>query len=294
MPQTDDPSPCGFDVLYGVKPDPPGAASIRRVFLRDTSILKTSNPIIMNYYDYVDGLRESKLRPVLERLLPVLLMSAWGEVPADVDIQFPPLWTPTAREVADIAKAKTETVINAFQAGLMDRSEAMQELKKLSDETGLFESIAEDSIAAAAGQTYQDVTALKDPLAGIVGGEVSDPFDGTATDAAAFDWHGQPREDNRRFTFGKLNRKPSSTLKTPRNSGRMSSKEKARVSSEILTWHPEYKAGETRSHFHKDHYYQFEVKGPGEYRFSLKMRIAGNERRIDELEEYLNGRTDNS
>ncbi|MBQ6058515.1 MAG: hypothetical protein IJL39_00435, partial [Clostridia bacterium] len=72
-----------------------------------------------------------------------------------------------AREVADIAKTKTETVINAFQAGLMDRSEAMQELKKLSDETGLFESIAEDSIAAAAGQTYQDVTALKDPLAGI-------------------------------------------------------------------------------------------------------------------------------
>ena len=136
-------------------------------FLRDTSILKTSNPVIQNYYDYVDGLRESKLRPVLERLLPVLLMSAWGEVPADVDIQFPPLWTPTAREVADIAKAKTETVINAFQAGLMDRSEAMQELKKLSDETGLFESIAEESVAAAAGQTYQDVTALKDPLAGI-------------------------------------------------------------------------------------------------------------------------------
>jgi len=127
----------------------------------------TGESDLKNYYDYVDGLRESKLRPVLERLLPVLLMSAWGEVPADVDIQFPPLWTPTAREVADIAKAKTETVINAFQAGLMDRSEAMQELKKLSDEIGLFESIAEESIAAAAGQTYQDVTALKDPLAGI-------------------------------------------------------------------------------------------------------------------------------
>ncbi len=49
------------------------------------------------------------------------------------------------------------------------------------------------------------MTALKDPLAGIVGGEVSDPFDGSATDAVAFDWHGQPRENNGRFTFGKLN-----------------------------------------------------------------------------------------
>ncbi|MBQ3391096.1 MAG: hypothetical protein IJG56_01665 [Clostridia bacterium] len=136
------------------------------------------------------------------------------------------------------------------------------------------------------------MTALKDPLAGIVGGEVSDPFDGSATDAAAFDWHGQPREDNGRFTFGKLNRKPSSKLKSPRNSGRMSSKEKARVSSEILTWHPEYKAGETRSHFYKDHYYQFEVKGPGEYRFFLKEKIKGNQTKINKLEDKIRGRFD--
>lgn len=127
----------------------------------------TGESDLKNYYDFVDNQREAKLRPVLERLLPVLLMSAWGEVPEDVDIQFPPLWTPTAKEVGEIAKSKSETIINAFQAGLLDKGAAMQELKKLSDETGLFDSIDDESIEAGRGLTYQDVTALKDPLSGL-------------------------------------------------------------------------------------------------------------------------------
>lgn len=127
----------------------------------------TGESDLKNYYDYVDTLREGKLRPILERLLPVMLMSAWGEVPDDVDIQFPPLWTPTAKEVSEIGKAKTETIISAFQAGLMDKAEAMRELKKLSDETGMFDSITDESIEASVGLTYQDVTELRDPLSGI-------------------------------------------------------------------------------------------------------------------------------
>ena len=41
----------------------------------------TGESDLKNYYDYVDSLRESKLRPALEKLLPVLCMSAWGTVP---------------------------------------------------------------------------------------------------------------------------------------------------------------------------------------------------------------------
>ena len=81
----------------------------------------TGESDLQNYYDYVDTLRESKLRPILEKLLPIIAMSVWGGVPEDMDIQFPPLWTPTAKEVAEIAKAKAETIIAAFQANLLDR-----------------------------------------------------------------------------------------------------------------------------------------------------------------------------
>lgn len=162
----------------------------------------TGESDLQNYNDHVDGLRESVLRPILERLLPVLLMSAWGDVPDDVDISFPPLSTPSAVELSRIAREKTETVISAFQAGLIDKGTAVRELKKLSDETGLFDGITDEEIRAGAGVSYQEVTALKDPLAGIP--EDPGPFEVSVADAWTFDYPGQPREENGKFSFGKM------------------------------------------------------------------------------------------
>ena len=165
----------------------------------------TGESDLRNYYDYVDTLREAKLRPILEKLLPVLAMSAWGAVPDGLDITFPPLWTPTAKEVAEIAKTKSDAIVSGYQAGLLNVDTAQKELKKLADETGMFDSISEEEIAANAGKTYQDVTALRDPLAGMgYGGEVSAPFESIAQDAAVMDYPGQPREKNGRFSEGKM------------------------------------------------------------------------------------------
>ena len=124
-----------------------------------------------NYYDIVDGEREAKLRPALERVLPVLCMSAWGEVPEDLSITFPPLWTPNATEIAQIAKMKADTVIAAFQSGLLDVGGAQKELQGLAEETGMFDAISDEDIEANKGKTYQDVTAMADPMAGLFGNE---------------------------------------------------------------------------------------------------------------------------
>lgn len=131
----------------------------------------TGESDLQNYYDYVDSQREAKLRPALERLLPVMAMSAWGAVPDNLQIDFPPLWTPTAKEVAEIAKGKAEAIVSVFQGGLLDQQGAQKELKKLEEETGMFGSITDEEIAANAGRTYQDVTALRDPLVGLTYGE---------------------------------------------------------------------------------------------------------------------------
>lgn len=120
-----------------------------------------------NYYDYVDSQREAKLRPALEKLLPVMAMSAWGYIPDDLEISFPPLWTPTATELAGIAKTKAEAIVTGYQAGLLNVDTAQKELKKLEDETGMFGSITAEEIAANSGKTYRDATALRDPLAGL-------------------------------------------------------------------------------------------------------------------------------
>ena len=127
----------------------------------------TGESDLKNYYDYVDTLRESKLRPALEQLLPVIAMSAWGSVPENLDISFPPLWTPTASETAQIAERKALAIRDIFQAGLIQADTALRELKGLSEETGMFGNISDEEIAGAQGKTYQDVTAMRDMFAGL-------------------------------------------------------------------------------------------------------------------------------
>lgn len=167
----------------------------------------TGESDLKNYYEYVDTLRESKLRPALQKLLPVLAMSAWGAVPDKLDISFPPLWTPTAQELAEIALKKAQTIRDTFQAGLIQADTAQKELKKLSDETGMFGNITDEEIATNRGKSYQDVTALRDPLAGLsfemAGEEIAPTLEGAAQDIVAFDYSpSQPRDRNGRWTSG--------------------------------------------------------------------------------------------
>ena len=161
---------------------------------------------LQNYYDYVDGEREDKLRPVLEKLLPVMCMSAWGKVPDDVQIVFPSLETPDPMAVSQIGKTKTDTVVTAFQNSMLDLGAAQKELKKLAEETGLFDSITDEEIEKNTGKTYQDVTAMRDPLAGLMGGddeddskegENSSPFQ--VSDSLVFDFNKNHDPDNGQF-----------------------------------------------------------------------------------------------
>lgn len=128
----------------------------------------TGDSDLQNYYDYTDSLREAKLRPALEKLLPIMCMSLWGVIPDGLNVTFPPLWTPTAKELAGIAKDKTAAILDAYQAGLLNVDTAQKELKGLSEETGLFAALTDREIDANEGRTYKDATALKDPLSGIV------------------------------------------------------------------------------------------------------------------------------
>ncbi len=131
----------------------------------------TGDGDLKNYYDYIDTQRESKLRPVLEKLLPVMAMSCWGQAPDDLEVTFPPLWTPTAREIADITKLKAEAIVSTFQSGLLDADTAQKELKALAEETGMFGSITDAEMERGAGKSYRDLTALRDPLSGLSFGD---------------------------------------------------------------------------------------------------------------------------
>ena len=158
------------DVYDRIMMDVAGAARtpVTKLFGRSPAGLNaTGESDMRNYYDYIDGLRETELRGIIERLLPIMALSAWGRIPDDMDIDFPPMWTPDAKEIAEIADRKTNAVIMAYQNDLIDSAVAQQELQAMSDETGIFSKISDESIEAGRGKTYTSSRAMADPMAGL-------------------------------------------------------------------------------------------------------------------------------
>ena len=144
-------------------------------------------------------------------------------------------------------KEKADTIIGAYQSGLLDKKTAMYELKQLSDETGMFGSISDDDINTAAGVTWKDDTALKDPLSGI-GGEGAVPFE----DGLTIDYDpGQPRDEGGRWTSTGKSDKIGKTKYAPspqRNKSgiQLRPKEYARLTGIFNTKYPGLQAGAIR------------------------------------------------
>lgn len=159
------------DVYDRVMMDVAGAARtpVTKLFGRSPAGMNSTGESDMkNYYDYIDGVRESVFRPIIERLLPVMALSCWGVIPDDLDISFPPMETPDSKDLADIAQAKSGAIIAAYQADLIDAATAMQELRNLSEETNMFSKITDESITGSKGKTFSSTRALQDPMSGLL------------------------------------------------------------------------------------------------------------------------------
>lgn len=249
----------------------------------------TGESDLKNYYDYVDTLRESKLRPALEQLLPVIAMSAWGSVPENLDISFPPLWTPTASETAQIAERKALAIRDIFQAGLIQADTALRELKGLSEETGMFGNITDEEIAGAQGKTYQDVTAMHDMFAGLGYDREEDtgPFEVSAQDAADRKYiqlpNGKmngslPGSEKNDWTGGSGAGKIGKTkyAPSPQRSKRgiqLKPKTYARLTGTLNTRFPGLKAGEIRRIRDSNNEYIVKADGFGGFETISKRRI---------------------
>lgn len=157
------------DVYDCMMMDVAGAARIpvTKLFGRSPAGMNaTGESDMRNYYDYIDGLRENEFRPIIERILPVMAMSAWGEVPDDLEITFPTMQTPDAKEKAETAEKKANAVFAAYQNDLIDAATALQELQAISEETGVFGKITDEAVEAGKDVTYTQKKLMGDPMAG--------------------------------------------------------------------------------------------------------------------------------
>ncbi len=158
------------DVYDRVMMDVSGASRtpVTKLFGRSPAGLNaTGEADMQNYYDHIDGLRENDLRPILERLLPIMALSAWGMIPDDLVISFPPMQTPDADQQSQITERNTNAILAVYQNDLIDAATAQQELRTMGEDTGIFGRISDADIEASKGQTYTNSKLMADPLAGL-------------------------------------------------------------------------------------------------------------------------------
>lgn len=165
------------EVYESIMLDVAGAARmpVTKLFGRSPAGLNaTGESDLRNYYDYLEEIREKDFRPVIEKLLPIMALSAWGEIPDDLDFMFDELWTPTENEKASIVKNKVGALIEAFNANGMTQEAFMKELKTLSGSTGMFGNIADETVEQGRNVWARDLQSMNDPLAGLMPGGFDD------------------------------------------------------------------------------------------------------------------------
>lgn len=109
----------------------------------------TGESDMQNYYDTIEEKQESDLRPVYDKILPIMMMSEFGAIPDDFDYVFNPVRRPSDDEMADLASKNIDSITKAFQAGLISQKIGLKELRQQSEQTGLFSNITDEDIEAA-------------------------------------------------------------------------------------------------------------------------------------------------
>jgi phage-related protein (TIGR01555 family) len=116
--------------------------------------------------------QDTDLRPQLEKLYPVLCASELGEVPDDLDLNFPSLAVPDDKEKAELAKSVADVVTVAMNGGIISPRTAAKELKQSSDKTGIFTNITPEDIEKLSDEVSSEGE-LGEGLFGEAGGGLS-------------------------------------------------------------------------------------------------------------------------
>lgn len=156
----------------------------------------TGESDLTNYYDHVKQGQENDLRPVIEKLLPVLAMSTWGAIPDDLTFEFNPVRDSSESERADLMLKYTQSICAAFTNNIISQATALKELRQTSSFTGAYTNIDDKEIDQAMKSTIPDGLLEGFPMP-------PPPADSSVRVEDTVDFPGQKREKNGQFGAGK-------------------------------------------------------------------------------------------
>ena len=109
----------------------------------------TGESDLKQYYDTVEEKQVEFLKPVLDKLFPIIFMSTLGAIPDDLTWEFNPCVSVSNDELADLTQKTMSPILEAFNAGLITKACALRELKQTSEKTGMWSNISDEMIEQA-------------------------------------------------------------------------------------------------------------------------------------------------
>ena len=147
------------DIYESFMLDISGAAEIpvTKLFGRSPAgFNSTGDGDLQNYYDMIQEKQENVIRYPLEKLLKIITMSVLGKIPDDWELVFNPVRRPSDNEKADLAQKYAQPILDAFGAGLIDKSTALKELKQQQKMTSVWSNISDELIDQAAKEAEEE------------------------------------------------------------------------------------------------------------------------------------------
>lgn len=108
------------------------------------------------YEERISTDQDAMLRPQLEKLYPVLCASELGEVPDDLDLNFPSIRVLDEKEKSELAKSTADTLVVYLNSGVMSPRTVAKEVKQSSDVTDLGTNLTDEAIAKLSDEVQSE------------------------------------------------------------------------------------------------------------------------------------------
>ena len=135
----------------------------------------TGESDIRNYYDSILSDQNDVVRPGLTTVIRCVAASEGVRLGDDLQYRFNPLWQLTDEQKASTAATSTQTILGAYEAGVISRKTALQEMRQQSRETGMWTNITEEDIDEAESEPPSPMGLGGVEAAGAAPGEFSSP-----------------------------------------------------------------------------------------------------------------------
>lgn len=169
------------EVLDGAMLDVSGSTAIpaTRLFGRSPAGMNsTGESDEKNYRGTLEQQRSIHIYPALEKLAPIVAMSALGGVPAGIEFKLPPLDEMTPTEKADLIERSSQYLERLFQAGVIPADTLLNGVRNSQLEVGITSTITDDDVNAVKGKYLKDLSPTADPFGGIFQGNEGGESDG--------------------------------------------------------------------------------------------------------------------